>query len=122
MEFTTLILLLITGLIAGLAGGIMGVGGGIIIVPVLIYIFGFGQHLAQGTSLAFLLLPIGFLGVINYHKAGLIDWKFAIILGLAFTIGSYYGSKWAINLPADILRKVFAVFIVLVGLKMFFGK
>lgn len=122
MEISTVVILIIAGTIAGLAGGMMGIGGGIVIIPVLIYIFGFSQHAAQGTSLAFLLLPIGIFGVINYARAGYVNWTFALILAATFTVGSYFGSKWAINLPADTMRRVFAVFIVLVGIKMFIGK
>jgi len=122
MDVSTLAILVVAGLIAGFAGGVMGVGGGVIVIPVLIYIFGFSQHSAQGTSLAFMLLPIGIFAAINYHKAGYVNWKFALVLALTFMIGSYFGSKWAVNLPAITMRRIFAVFIILVGLKMLIGK
>ncbi|HPG72959.1 MAG TPA: sulfite exporter TauE/SafE family protein [Bacteroidales bacterium] len=122
MELSTIALLILAGFIAGLAGGVLGVGGGIVVIPVLIYIFGFSQHNAQGTSLAFLLLPIGIFAVINYARAGYVNWKFAIILAITFTVGSYFGSKWAVNLPSDTMRKIFSIFIILVGIKMLFGK
>ncbi|HYX09351.1 MAG TPA: sulfite exporter TauE/SafE family protein [Bacteroidales bacterium] len=122
MGLTTLLLLIITGLLAGFVGGAMGVGGGIIIVPALVFILGFTQHEAQGTSLAVLLFPIGILAVINYTKSGYVNYKYAIILILAFVIGSYFGSVVSVHLPDRILKKAFGILMLIVGIRMVFGK
>jgi uncharacterized protein len=122
MGLTTLLLLIITGLLAGFVGGAMGVGGGIIIVPALVFIMGFTQHEAQGTSLAVLLFPIGILAVFNYAKSGYVNYKYALILILAFVIGSYFGSVVSVHLPDRILKKTFGLLMLIVGLKMVFGK
>ena len=117
-----IIILVITGLIAGLIGGTLGVGGGIIIIPALVFIFSFTQHQAQGTSLAVLLFPIGIFAVINYHKHGYINYKYAFILILTFVIGSYLGSEIAVNLPAKTLKKIFGVLMLVAAIKMITGK
>lgn len=122
MTLTEIIILCITGLFAGIVGGTLGVGGGIIIVPALVFILNFTQHSAQGTSLMVLLFPIGIFAVINYAKNGFIDYKFAVILIIACTIGSYFGSLLSVNLPEKTLKQIFGVFMLLVSLKMILGK
>lgn len=122
MTITELLIIIAIGILAGFVGGTFGVGGGIIIIPALIYFLNFTQHQAQGTSLAVLLLPIGFLAVYNYHKEGFVNYKFAAILVVTFVIGSYFGSKLAINLPEKELRKIFGVLLLLVSLKLIFSK
>jgi uncharacterized membrane protein YfcA len=122
MKMNEIILLIITGLIAGMLGGMFGVGGGIVVIPALIFIFGMTQHQAQGTSTAFMLLPVGLLAFINYYKAGHINIKYALILATTFFIGSYFGSKLAIGISENSLKKIFSIFIILAGIKMFFGK
>jgi uncharacterized protein len=122
MSVNEIIILVIIGFIAGIAGGALGLGGGIIIVPALIFILGFTQHQAQGTSLAVLLFPVGILGVINYNKNGYVNFKFAIILIIAFVLGSYLGSIISINLPAKTLKKIFGVFLLLISIKMIIDK
>lgn len=122
MKMNEIILLIITGLIAGMLGGMFGVGGGIVVIPALIFIFGMTQHQAQGTSTAFMLLPVGMLAFINYYKAGHINIKYASILAITFFVGSYFGSKLAINISETSLKKIFSIFIILAGIKMFFGK
>ncbi len=117
-----LIILIAIGLITGMMGGMFGVGGGIVVIPSLIFFFGMTQHQAQGTSTAFMLLPVGLLAFINYYKAGHINIKYASILAVTFFIGSFFGSKLAINLSDDILKKIFAIFIILAGIKMLLGK
>lgn len=115
-------LLCLIGLASGLLGGAMGVGGGIIIVPALIFLMGLTAHQAQATSLAVLLFPIQLFGVLNYAKAGLITWKFVLIITVASLIGTYFGSLVALRIPADTMKKVFGVFILLMGLRLIFGK
>jgi uncharacterized protein len=122
MNINDIILLIIIGFFAGVVGGALGLGGGIIIVPALVFILGFQMHEAQGTSLAVLLFPIGILAVINYAKNGYVNYKFAVILIIAFVVGSYFGSVISIHLPDKIVKKVFGIFILLISLKMIFNK
>jgi uncharacterized membrane protein YfcA len=122
MSLTTLLILLLIGIAAGILSGFVGVGGGIIIVPALMWLCGFGQHQAQGTSLAVLLLPVGILAVMNYYKQGQIDLKVAAIISVAFVLGGYFGSKWSLALPAETVRKVFGVFMIVAAIKLIFGK
>jgi uncharacterized protein len=122
MTINQILLLLLTGTLAGFVSGILGVGGAIIIVPFLVFFLGLSQHEAQGTSLAVLLLPVGIFAVINYAKGGYVNYKFAVILIIAFIIGSYFGSVLAIKIPDKIIQKAFALLLIMVGIKMFFGK
>ena len=117
-----IIILLLTGLLAGLVAGALGVGGAIIIVPFLVFFLGMSQHEAQGTSLAVLLLPVGIFAVMNYAKSGYVNFKFAIILIMAFILGSYFGSVISVHVPEKILQKIFACLLLIVGIKMFFEK
>lgn len=122
MTAAEILILIATGLLAGFVGGTLGVGGGIIMIPALVFVFGMGQHNAQGTSLATMLAPIGILAVINYYKAGHVNLKFAFILMLTFVIGSWFGSKLAVNLPERALKQIFGVLMAVVAAKMIFGK
>lgn len=122
MAISDIIILVLIGLSAGFIGGALGVGGGIIIVPALVFVFGMTQHHAQGTSLAVLLFPVGILAVINYYKKGYVNFKFALILIVAFVLGSYFGSLFSISLPESTLRKLFGVLMLIAGLRMIFGK
>jgi uncharacterized protein len=120
MTTTVIILLIIIGVAAGMLGGMVGIGGGLVIVPALVYFLAFSQHQAQGTSLGLLMLPVGILGVINYHKNGYVDARAVGLLAIGFIVGSYFGSKWALSLPQLTLKRVFAVFMILIALKMLF--
>ncbi len=123
MDSTTLVIgLVVLGLVAGYLSGLVGIGGGIIMVPVLVFFFGFTQHKAQGTTLALLMIPVGIFGVMNYHKTGNVDIKTALLLCCGFVLGSYLGSKTAISLSQDALRKIFAVLMFIVAIRMFFQK
>lgn len=122
MNYSELIIIVLIGLFAGFVGGALGLGGGIIIVPALVFLLGFNQHLAQGTSLVVLLFPLGLFAVYNYHKAGMINWKIAWVIMIAVFIGSYFGSLLSVHMPEKILKKGFGVFILLVSLKMIFDK
>jgi uncharacterized membrane protein YfcA len=110
------------GAAAGVLGGLFGIGGGILIVPAAIYLLGFGQQKAQGTSLVALLAPVGVLGVMNYAKAGQIDWKVGILIALGFVGGAFFGSRFALSLDESLLRKLFAGFLVLIAIQLFFKK
>ena len=122
--FTTkqFFILLITGLLAGAIAGAMGVGGAIIIIPFLVFFLGMEQHEAQGTSLLVLVFPVGIFAVMEYAKQGYVNYKFAAVLILAFLLGSYLGSKFAVNVPAKTLQKIFAVLLLVIGTKMLLGK
>ena len=122
MSFTTLFFLILIGLAAGLLSGFIGVGGGIIIIPLLMIFLGMSQHQAQGTSLAVMLPPIGILAAWNYHKAGFVDWKFALIISATFIIGGYISSNWAVNIDVKSLKKFFGIMLLIGGLKLIFGK
>jgi hypothetical protein len=105
MKPETILLLLSIGLASGLLSGMVGVGGGIIIVPALVFFLGFSQQAAQGTSLGLLLLPVGLLAVFNYYKQGYIDWKVVSIMCIAFVIGGWWGSKLALTIPEKNSKK-----------------
>ena len=122
MTLSQLLILVVAGLLAGFAGGTMGVGGGIIMVPTLVFVLGLTQQEAQGTSLATMLAPIGILAVINYYREGYVNFRFAFVLAVTFIIGSYLGSKFAVHLPAKVLKQIFGALMLIVGLRMIIGK
>lgn len=122
MTLQIVLILLAVGLAAGFLSGMVGIGGGIIIVPVLVYFLGFTQHQAQGTTLFMFLLPIGILGVMNYHKQGYVDYKTALIICTTFVFGSYFGSKLSISLDQKMVKQIFGAIIILLGAKMLFWK
>lgn len=120
MDTQMILLLLLVGLVAGMLSGMVGVGGGIIIVPCLVFFLGFSQKMAQGTSLGILLLPIGILGAMQYYKQGYIDFKVIATISAAFIFGSYFGSKIALSLSQENIKRVFAIVMMLVAVKMLF--
>jgi len=124
MKMSTSLLLILVGIgiVTGAMAGMLGIGGAIIMIPALVYFLGFGQQMAQGTSLAVMLPPIGILAAYNYYKAGQVNIKYALILAAFFLIGSYFGSKWALNVPQATLKKIFGVLLLLVAAKMLIGK
>lgn len=117
-----ILICLVIGLIGGIAGGLFGIGGGIIIVPLLILAFQFEQQKAQGTSLVALLAPVGLLAVKNYFDKQMIDVTKGIWIAAGFVGGAYLGSKFAVDLDPLIMRRSFAVFLVLVASYLFFKK
>ena len=122
MSISTILILIIGGLLAGILSGIVGIGGGLLMIPMLIFFLGLSQHTAQGTSLAVMLPPIGILAAMNYYKAGFIEWKFALIIATAFIIGGYFGSKFAISVSPVLLKKIFGAVLLVAAVKMIFGK
>ena len=108
------------GAASGILGGMVGVGGGIIIVPALVYFLGFSQHTAQGTSLGLIMLPVGIFGVMQYYKQGHVDLKVVGILAVGFLTGSYFGSKIALSLSQESIKKLFAVLMIIIAVKMLF--
>ena len=119
---SNIILYILLGLAAGILSGLVGIGGGILIVPALVFLFGFSQQQAQGTTLALLVPPIGILAAWTYYKHGFVDIKVAAIIAAGFIVGSLFGARFATGISNDILGKVFGAFLVLVGLKMIYGK
>jgi hypothetical protein len=120
MDTQTIIMLLIIGLFTGVLGGLVGVGGGIILVPALVFFLGFSQMDAQGTSLALIMFPVGILGVIQYYKQGHVDFKIVILLAIGFVLGSFLGSKISLNINQQIVRKIFACLMIFIAIKMLF--
>ena len=130
MEITTFITLLFIGLFAGIASGYVGIGGGIIIIPSLIYFLGLGQHQAQGVSLALMLPPIGVLAFYKYFQSGSFNLEiegqivenklliYALIMAIFFVIGGWLGAKWSLKTPVHVVKLVFGSFMLYASLKM----
>jgi uncharacterized membrane protein YfcA len=118
MNKESLLLLLAIGLLTGTFSGLVGVGGGIILVPALVFFLGFTQQRAQGTSIGLLLLPVGILAAFNYYKEGLIDFKVIGILCCGFIIGGWFGSKLALSIPEDLIKKLFAIILFYTAIRI----
>lgn len=119
----TIIGIVILGFSAGLLSGLVGIGGGVVIVPVLVMVFGFSQHTAQGTTLAMLSLPVSFVAAYTYWQKGMVDWKIALILCIGFLIGGFFGSKLAVSFSPLLIKRVFAVLMICIAMKfLFFDK
>ena len=110
------------GLVAGILSGILGIGGGIIIIPAMVFLFGMSQHQAQGTTLALMVPPIGLLATWVYYKQGFVDLKMAGFICLGFFVGGLLGAELAVGIPEPILKKTFGVVLLLASLKIIFGK
>ena len=117
-----ILLYLLLGLASGVISGLIGIGGGTIIVPVLVFLFGLSQHLAQGTTLALLVPPIGFLAAWTYYKEGYVDLKIASLICMGFFFGGLIGAKLATRLSGIVLERVFGIALLLISLKMIFAK
>lgn len=113
-----IIIFVIVGLLAGILSGFLGIGGGIIIIPALVYICGFTQLKAQGTSLAVLLPPVGIMAFLEYYKHGNVNLKAGLIIAASLIIGSAIASRYAQNIPPNILQKAFAIFLIIISIKM----
>jgi uncharacterized membrane protein YfcA len=113
-------MLILVGLAAGFLSGLIGIGGGVIIVPALVFFLGFTQKQAQGTSLGILLLPVGILAVIQYYKQGYLNINYVLIVSVGFVAGGFLGSKLALSLSDEKVKKIFAVIIMLIAIKMLF--
>lgn len=115
---TDILLYLLLGLVAGIFSGLIGIGGGIIIIPALVFLFGLSQHQAQGTTLALLVPPIGFLAAWTYYKEGYVDLRIASLICVGFFLGGLLGAKLAVGLSNPVLEKVFGAALLLISLKM----
>jgi uncharacterized membrane protein YfcA len=110
------------GIVAGALSGLIGIGGGVIIVPALIFLFGFSQHEAQGTTLGLLVPPIGILAAWTYYQQGYMDLKAAALICLGFVLGGLLGAKLATSLSNVLLEKIFGGALLLIALKMIFSQ
>jgi uncharacterized protein len=122
MSVQTIIILIVVGLLAGMLSGLVGLGGGVIIVPALVFFLGFSQHQAQGTSLGILLLPAGIFAVLNYYQKGYIDVKVVAMLFIGFLVGGWIGSKLSLSIPESVLKKIFAIALILIAGKVLLDK
>ena len=122
MSISTFIILIVIGLLAGILSGLVGVGGGIVMIPLLIIFLGLTQHQAQGTALFAMLPPIGILAAINYYKAGFVRWEYATVIALTFVIGGYFGSKLSLSLPPQTVKRVFGVIMLIGAIKLIASK
>ncbi len=117
-----IILIAFIGIAAGIMGGMFGLGGAIIIIPALVMLLGFSQQMAQGTTLLMMVFPVGALAAYQYYQKGFVDVKSAAILAVFFFAGGYLGAKFATQFPQDVLRRAFAVLMVVIAIKMWFQK
>jgi hypothetical protein len=115
-------ILLLLGLVTGILSGVIGIGGGIVMIPALVFLFNMTQQQAQGTTLAMMVPPIGFLAAYTYYKAGFVDIKIAGVLCIGFFIGGLFGAKLSVYLPELVLKRIFAVILMLISVKMLLGK
>ncbi|GAA4277906.1 sulfite exporter TauE/SafE family protein [Aquimarina mytili] len=122
MNTSVLISLILIGLLAGFFSGTLGIGGSVVMIPLMILWVNFSQHEAQGTSLAVLAVPVTLLAAYNYYQEGYVNWKYAAIIAVTFIIGGYLGSKLAISINQALLKKIFGGVLLLVAIKMIFGR
>lgn len=122
MQISTVLALVLIGLAAGVLSGFVGIGGGLLIVPCLVYFLGLTQHEAQGTSLVMMLPPIGILACYNYYQSGNLNWKYGLVLASVFVVGAFFGSKFSLKLSPTTVKRVFGVILLFASIKMIFSK
>ncbi len=122
MNTSVIIALIIIGLVTGLLSGVMGVGGGVVMIPLMILLLGFNQHQAQGTSLTVLAVPVTFLAAYNYYGEGYVNWKYAALIAVFFVVGGFLGSKLAVNLDQKTLKRIFGGILLIIAVKMLWSK
>ncbi len=115
-------MMLLVGLVVGLVSGVVGIGGGVLFVPALVWLLGMNQHRAQGTSLGALLLPVGLFAFLEYYRKGNADLRVALLLAAGFLVGGYFGAAGAQHIPELWLRRIFALTLVAVGGRMWFSQ
>lgn len=113
---------LFLGLLAGILSGLLGVGGGILLVPALVFIVGLTQHQAQGTTLALMVPPIGLLAAWTYYKQGSVDLRIAGLICLGFFVGGLFGARFATAINPALLKKLFGAVMLITALKMILAK
>jgi hypothetical protein len=114
--------ILLVGLVIGAFSGVVGIGGGILFVPALVWLFGMSQHKAQGTSLGALLAPVGIFAFLEYYRRGNADLRIALLLAAGFLVGGYFGAVGAQHISELWLRRIFAITLILVGGRMWFSR
>ena len=114
--------LVVIGVVAGLLGGLLGIGGAVIIIPALVLLLGYSQYDAQGTTLLMLVMPVSSLAAWQYYKGGHVDVRAALIMGVMFFIGSFFGAKLVTLVSPELLKKVFAIILIAIAVKLFFEK
>jgi uncharacterized membrane protein YfcA len=114
--------LLVVGLAAGILSGLLGIGGGVLIIPALVWGFGLSQHMAQGTTLALMVPPIGLLAAWTYYRNGHVDLRIAVLVGLGFFIGGLVGARFAVRIDDLLLRRFFGVVMLAMAIKMILGR
>lgn len=120
MEWNTAVTAMLIGIVAGLLSGLLGLGGAIVIIPALVMWLGYTQQMAQGTTLLMMVLPVGALAAWQYYKAGNVDVKTALIMGAGFFVSGFIGARLANHVPQEILKKVFALLLIAIAVKMLF--
>ena len=115
-------LALLVGVVIGVVSGIVGIGGGVLFIPALIWLFGMDQHKAQGTSLGALLAPVGIFAFLEYYRHGNADLRISLLLAAGFLVGGYFGAVGAQYIPELWLRRIFALMLVVIGARMFFSR
>lgn len=122
MDLQNMAIIATIGVVAGLLGGMFGLGGAIVIIPALVMLLGYSQQLAQGTALIMMVLPVGSLAAFQYYREGFVDIKAALILAGFFFIGGYAGAKFAMQVPQEVMKKAFAVMLLFIAVRMWFQK
>lgn len=120
MSLPIILGLIALGVLAGVFSGVVGIGGGIIIVPALVYLFGLSQHQAQGTTLGLLMFPVGIMAVLQYYRQGYIDYRYVLFIAAGFVAGGYLGGRLAVTLPDQLIKKVFALLMIAIAIKILF--
>jgi uncharacterized membrane protein YfcA len=120
MDLPQFIIIAIIGLAAGLLGGLLGLGGAIIMIPAMVMFLGYSQQTAQGTALMMMVLPVGALAAYQYYQNGYVEIKVALIMAVFFFVGGYFGARFATHIPQELLKKLFAVMLLILALKMLF--
>lgn len=114
----TIFMLVSIGLFAGLLSGFVGVGGGIIIVPALVFLLGLTQNQAQGTSLFVLMLPVVSFAVLNYWKSGNVKWEYGLVIAMTFIVGAYFGSKLSLKISPGLVQLLFGILMAYISFRM----
>lgn len=125
MDITTILILALTGILAGFLGGMVGVGGGIIMVPMMVYAMHLPQLTAQGISLSVLMIPVSSFAVYNYYKAGALTKQhfiYTLIIAVFFAVGTFLASRIVVKLDPQMVKRIFGVFMIVVAIKMILGK
>ncbi len=120
MDLQNLIIVALIGIAAGILSGLLGLGGAIIIIPALVLFLGYSQQMAQGTALVMMVLPVGALAAYQYYQDGFVQIKPALLMAVFFFVGGYFGAKYATHIPQGLLKKLFAIMLLMIAVKMLF--